>query len=39
MVKIYTKKSFTLIEIAVAMSIFAILMLVMMQLFGSIQSV
>lgn len=39
MAKIYTKRSFTLIEIAVAMSIFAILMLIMMQLFGSIQSI
>lgn len=34
-----TKKLFTLIEIAVAMSIFAILMLVMMQVFGSLQNV
>lgn len=34
-----TKKLFTLIEIAVAMSIFAILMLVMMQIFGSLQNV
>lgn len=33
------KKYFTLIEIAVAMSIFAILMLVMMQVFGSLQNV
>lgn len=33
------KKYFTLIEITVAMSIFAILMLVMMQVFGSLQNV
>ncbi len=33
------KHFFTLIEMAVAMSIFAILMLIMMQLYGSIQSI
>ena len=33
------RRRFTLVEMTVAMSIFAILMLIMMQLFGSIQTI